>query len=249
MRTLRQRLAAVTLIGGLATLGLGLSAGPASASRGVGPQASVSTCTAYLGEAQSGSLHLEGTPPGGTVPAGSDVSLAVSWDEDDFDEIGLSYLCATVDGLFNPALSSVRESITNDGSLTRSVSLPADLPGSEVCFIAALEGPLADLTPGEMTSETICYRFPAAATTTTTTTTTTTMAPQTEETVIEAGTPSAPAVEAAPVVEGEVADRPAPAVELPRTGESLDLLAGLGAVSLVLGGLARFTGRKRSTGR
>jgi hypothetical protein len=248
MRSMRQRLAAVTLIGGLATLGFGLAAGPASASRGVGPQASVNTCTAYLGEAQNGSLHLEGTPAGGTVPAGSDVTLSVSWDETDFNEIGVSYVCATVDGVFNAALSHVRSSVTNNGSLTRTVSLPDNLPGSEVCFIAALEGPLADLTPGEMASETICYRFAAAETTTTTTT----VAPQIvepEETGTEAGTTSAPAVEAAPVVEGEVAVNPAPAAQLPRTGESLDLLAGLGAVSLVLGGVARFTGRKRSTER
>lgn len=247
MRSMRQRLAAVTLIGGLATLGLGLAAGPASASRGVGPQASVDTCTAYLGEAQSGSLHLDATPAGGTVPAGSDVDLSVSWDEADFSEIDQSYICASIDGVFDAALSDVRDSVTNDGSLARSVSLPADRPGSEVCFLAVLEGPLADLTAGEMTSETVCYRFAAAETSTTTTT----VAPQTvepEETGTGAGTTSTPAVEADPVVEGAVADSPAPAAQLPRTGESLDLLAGLGAVSLVLGGLARFTGRKRSNG-
>ena len=33
MRSMRQRLAAVTMIGGLATLGLGLAAGPVSASQ------------------------------------------------------------------------------------------------------------------------------------------------------------------------------------------------------------------------
>lgn len=246
MASMRQRLAAVTLIGGLATLGIGLAAGPASASRGGNPQASVSTCTAYLGDAQSGSLHLDATPAGGTVPAGSDVSLAVSWNEDDFTEIELLYICATIDGLFDPALSDVRESVTNDGNVTRSVSLPAGPPGSEVCFLAALEGPLADTASGEMVSETVCYRFPAAATTTTTTTSAPqTVAPEVEETGSGAGTTSAPVVEAAPVIE-EVAANPAPAVELPRTGQSLDTLAGLGAVGLVIGSLARLAARKRS---
>jgi LPXTG-motif cell wall-anchored protein len=247
MRSMRQRLAAVTLIGGLTTLGFGLAAGPASASRGVGPQASVNTCTAYLGEAQSGSVHLNGTPAGGTVPVGSDVTLAVTWDEADFTSTDQLYSCATIDGLFDAGLSDVRESVTNDGSVTRSVSLPADLPGSEVCFLSALEGPLADSTPGEMVSETVCYRFAAAATTTTT------VAPVVPEVQDEvgsgAGTTSTPAVEAAPVVEGEVAENPVPAAQLPRTGESLDLLAGVGAVTVMLGGLARFTGRKRSTKR
>lgn len=248
MRSMRQRLAAVTLIGGLATFGLGLAAGPASASRGVGPRASVNTCTAYLGEAQSGSLHLNATPAGGTVPAGSDVNLSVSWEDGDFSEIDQSYVCATVDGVFDAALSEVDDSVTNDGTLARTVSLPGNLPGSEVCFVAALEGPLADLTAGEMASETICYRF-AAAESPTTTTTVAPVTTQPEDTGTGAGITSAPAVEAAPVVEGAVADKPAPAVELPRTGESLDVLAGLGAVTLILGGLARFTGRKRSTKR
>ena len=56
-----------------------MAAGPVSASRGVDPLTSVDTCNAYIGDAQSGSLHMIGTPAPGTVPAGSDVSLAVSW--------------------------------------------------------------------------------------------------------------------------------------------------------------------------
>jgi LPXTG-motif cell wall-anchored protein len=70
-----------------------------------------------------------------------------------------------------------------------------------------------------------------------------------EETGSGAGTNTAPAVEAAPVVEGEIAANPAPAAQLPRTGEGLDILAGFGAAAVVLGGLARFTGRKRSAKR
>ncbi len=34
------------------------------------------------------------------------------------------------------------------------------------------------------------------------------------------------------------------AVELPRTGEGIDLLAGFGGIALALGGLTRFTGRR-----
>ena len=247
MRSMRQRLAAVTLIGGLTTLGLGLTAGPVSASREVDPLTSVDTCTAYIGDAQSGSLHMTATPAAGTVPAGSDVSLAVSWDEADFSDTEALFVCGTVDGLFDAALSQVREAVSNDGSLTHDTSLPADLPaGSEVCFLAALEGPLADLTPGEMISETICYRTPAAVTTTAPAAPET-VEPEVEQTGTEAGTTSAPAIEVAPLVEG-IAVNPAPAVELPRTGEGLEL-AGVGGIALALGGLARVAGRKRPAKR
>jgi hypothetical protein len=241
MRSMRQRLAAVTLIGGLTTLGLGLAAGPASASRGVDPLTSVDTCTAYVGDAQSGSVHMTGSPAAGTVPAGSDVSLAIAWDEADFSATEALFVCGTVDGVFDAALSQVREAVSNDGSLTHDASLPTDAPaGSDVCFVAALEGPLADSTPGEMVSETVCYRIAAA---TPTTAAPLPVEPVVEQAVTEAGTPSAPAVEVAPLVEG-IAINPAPAVELPRTGEGLEL-AGIGAIVLALGGLARFAGRKR----
>ena len=246
MRSMRQRVAAVTLISGLSTLGLGLAAGPVSASRGVDPLTSVDTCNAYIGDAQSGSVHLSATPTAGTVPSGSDVSLEVSWDEADFSDTEALFVCATVDGVFDAALSQVREAVSNDGSLTHDTSLPADVPaGSEVCFLAAVEGPLADSTPGEMVSETICYRIAA---TETTTAAPEIVEPEVEQTGTEAGTPSAPAVEVAPIVAGEVAVNPAPAVELPRTGEGLDL-AGIGGIAVALGGLARIAGRKRPAKR
>jgi hypothetical protein len=239
MRSMRQRLAAVTLISGLTTLGLGLAAGPVSASRGVDPLTSVDTCNAYIGDAQSGSVHMTGTPAAGTVPAGSAVSLAVSWDEADFSATDALFVCGTVDGVFDAALSQVREAVSNDGSLTHDTSLPTDAPaGSDVCFLAAVEGPLADSTPGEMVSETICYRIPAA-----TPAAPQTVEPEVEQTGTEAGTTSAPAVEVAPLVAGEVAVNPAPAVELPRTGEGLEL-AGIGGIAIALGGLARLVGRK-----
>ena len=62
---MRQRLAAVTLIGGLTTLGIGLTAGVAGANV-------VTDCPGFLGSAQSGSLHVTGTPAAGSsVPVGS----------------------------------------------------------------------------------------------------------------------------------------------------------------------------------
>ena len=242
MRTMRQRFAAVAMIGGLTTLGLGLAAGPVSASRApVDPNTAVTSCADYLGDAQSGSLHLGGTPAAGTVPPGSTLNLAATWTPGDFSATQRMLTCATVGGMFDASLSQIQTTVDNDGGLSHSASLPAGLPeGSDVCFLTALEGTLADQTRGDMVSETICYRIAA-----------TTTAPQTEAepTVTEAGTPSAPAVEPAPVVDGEIALNPAPAVELPRTGEGIDLFAGLGAISLVLGGLARFAGRKHSTTR
>jgi LPXTG-motif cell wall-anchored protein len=88
------------------------------------------------------------------------------------------------------------------------------------------------------------------------TTTTTTAAPTTTTTVAvqpkvddpattEAGTNSAPAVEPAPAVIGEVAVAPAPMPQLPRTGSGIDVLAGFGAAAVALGGLTRFLGRRR----
>ena len=150
-------------------------------------------------------------------------------------------ICATVGGMFDASLSQIQTAVDNDGSLAHSASLPAGLPeGSDVCFLTALEGTRADQTGLDMVSETICYRVAAI---------TPPVQPLVEPTVTEAGTTSAPAVEAAPVVGGEIAVNPAPAVELPRTGEGIDLLAGIGTISLALGGLAHFTGRKHSARR
>src|SRR5207237_3411322 len=100
---------------------------------------------------------------------------------------------------------------------------------------------------------TLCYTAAAAVTTTTTmapTTTSTTVAPRIVEPTVypvntEAGT-SAPAVEPAPAVGGEVAQAPAPMPQLPRTGSGIDVLAGFGGITLALGGLTRRLGRKRS---
>ena len=169
------------------------------------------------------------------------MSLAASWTQGDFGATSRMLICATVGGMFDASLSQIQTAVANAGGLSHSAGLPASLPeGSDVCFLTALEGTLADQTKGEMVSETICYRVAA-----------TIAAPvQTvvEPIVTEAGTPSAPAVETAPVVDGEIAANPAPAVELPRTGEGIDL-AGIGAISVVLGGLARFAGRKHSAKR
>jgi LPXTG-motif cell wall-anchored protein len=81
-------------------------------------------------------------------------------------------------------------------------------------------------------------------------TTTTTVAPRAVEPTVDpgttqAGTSSAPAVEAAPAVEGAVAVNPAPAAELPRTGSGIDMLAGFGGLALAVGGLARLIARRR----
>jgi LPXTG-motif cell wall-anchored protein len=231
MRTSRQRLAAMTLLGGLTTLGIGLGAGPASAA--------VSDCQSYLGSAQSGSLHVTSTPAAGSdVPVGSTVSLQGSWNDGDFIETDRFYVCTTIDGVFNEAASSQDKGVGNNGAYSAAAGVPADAPiGSNVCFLGALKGQFEGRITGEMVSETLCFR--AAAVATTTTTTTTTMAPVVDVPVVEAGTTTAPLVEAAPAVE------PAPLPELPRTGSGVELLAGIGALSVTAGGLARFFGRRR----
>jgi len=240
---MRQRLAAVTLIGGLTTLGIGLTAGVAGAK--------VLDCTGYLGNAQNGSLHLTGTPAAGSsVPAGSSISLDASWTKAEFNETDRILVCTSVDGVFNSALSSEDKGVGNDGSASSTLAVPADIPaGSNICVNSALLGQLAT-TPasqGSMVSETLCYTAAAAVTTTTQPpTTTTTQAPAVDPVNTNAGDTSAPAVEAAPVVAGEQAQAPAPMPVLPRTGTGADRLAGFGGIVLALGGLGRFLGRKRS---
>ena len=238
MRSTRQRLATVTLLGGLTTLGIGLSAGPASAA--------VDDCLGYVGKAQSGSLHITTTPAAGSdVPVGSTVSIQATWDKAAWDETDSFYVCGSVDGDFSEALSSQDRGVANNGSYSAAASIPADLPvDSDVCVLGVVKGRLIDQVQGKMLSETVCYRTAAAiepTTTTTTTTVTTAPAPVVDPVVVEAGAPAAPAVEAAPAPAVE----PAPLPVLPRTGSGVDLLAGFGGISLALGGLARFLGRRR----
>jgi|GEM_PF-5248438 len=244
MRIMRQRLAAMALIGGLTTLGIGLAAGPAIAN--------VSDCNGYMGLPQSGSLHISSTPAAGSsVTPGSSITVNASWDDADFNETHALFVCGSVDGVFNPAMSSENQGVDNNGALSATAAVPADAPaGSNICVVSALVGQLPTKTQGQMVSEQLCYTAAEAATTTTTmapTTTTTTAPAVTQPSDVgtnEAGAPSAPAVEA-PAVAPEVVQAPAPAPELPRTGSNADELAGFGAVVLALGGLARFFGRKR----
>lgn len=242
----RQRLAAVTLIGGLTTLGIGFSAGPASAN-------AVTSCQGWIGSAQSGSLHLTSTPSAGSsVPAGSSISLSSAWTKTDFEETDRLTVCGTIDGAFSSALSSEDKSVGNDGTAGTTVTVPANAPaGSQVCLLTALNGQAPDHSPAQTVSETLCYTAAAAVTTTTLApTTSTTVAPTVEPAAdpvnTNAGTNSAPAVEPAPAVAGDVAQAPAPMPVLPRTGHGLDRLAAFGGIALVLGGAVRFLGRKRS---
>jgi hypothetical protein len=237
MRSMRQRLAAVTLLSGLTMLGVGLAAGPASA-------AIDDNCNLHLGQPQSGSLHMTSTPAAGSdVPVGSAINISGSWNRHDYEETDRFYVCATVDGNYNDALSSEERPLDNDGSYSTSAAVPSNVPvGSDVCLLGVVRGKLlSGVTGVDMVSETLCYRVAAVATTTTTmATTTTTIAPIVAPSVVQAGDTSAPAVEAAPVAE------PAPLPVLPRTGSGIDLLAGFGGLALAAGGVARFFGRRGS---
>lgn len=234
MRSMRERLAAVTLLTGLTTVGIGLAAGPAHA-------ALDTECLGIIGQAQSGSNHLTGTPAGGSdVPVGSTITLSGSWDTHDYEETDRFYICASVDGQYNEAMSSVVKGIDNNGTYSASATLPSSVPvGSNVCFVGDVRGQLTSGVTGvDMVSETLCYRVAAVATTTTTTTT---VAPIVEPAVVEAGAPSAPAVEAAPAP----VEAPAPLPVLPRTGSGIELLTGIGGLAVAAGGAARFFGRRR----
>jgi hypothetical protein len=242
MRSMRHRLAAVTLLGGLTTLGLGLTAGPASAN--------VTDCTDFIGNAQSGSLHMTSTPPGGAVVSvGSNLALSASWDAAALEETDRLYVCGSINGVYNAAMSSQDKGVGNDGSASAASIIPATAPiGSNVCVVGVLVGQTVAHVPATLTSESLCYTSAAVTTTTTaapTTTTTVAVQPAVDPNTTEAGTNSAPAVEPAPAVIGEVAVAPAPLAQLPRTGSGIDMLAGFGGLALVLGGLTRFIGRRR----
>jgi hypothetical protein len=242
MRSMRHRLAAVTLLGGLTTLGLGLTAGPASAN--------VTDCTDFIGNAQSGSLHMTSTPPGGSVVSvGSNLALSASWDAAALEETDRLYVCGSINGVYNAAMSSQDKGVGNDGSASAASIIPASAPiGSNVCVVGVLVGQTVAHVPATLTSESLCYTSAAVTTTTTaapTTTTTVAVQPAVDPNTTEAGTNSAPAVEPAPAVIGEVAVAPAPLAQLPRTGSGIDMLAGFGGLALVLGGVTRFIGRRR----
>src|SRR6266542_5497309 len=136
MRSMRQRLAAVTLLGGLTTLGIGLSAGPASAA--------INDCIGYVGNAQSGSLHVTSTPAAGSaVPAGSAIALQAAWNDTDFVETDSFFVCGSADGVFDASLSSQDRGVGNDGTLTAASTVPTSLPvGSDVCLIGVIKGQL-----------------------------------------------------------------------------------------------------------
>jgi hypothetical protein len=237
MRSMRQRLATATVLSGLVMISVGFVAGPAGASV-------ESNCQAILGQAQSGSLSLTGSPAAGSdVPMASTIDLSGSWNQDDYQETDRFYVCATVDGTYDEALSSEERPLDNDGSYSTSAALPSSVPaGSDVCFTGAVRGQLTSGVTGvDMVSETLCYRVAAAATTTTTTTAPVVEPPVVEPAVVEAGSPAAPAVEAAPAPVEEPASLPV----LPRTGAGIELLTGMGGLALAAGGIARFFGRRR----
>jgi hypothetical protein len=235
MRSTRQRLTAVALLSGLTTFGLGfgLGAGPASAAADV-------YC---LGGAPNGSLHINTTPAAGSdVAPGSSITVDGSWDQNDFQETDRFVVCGSVNGTPSEALTLQDKSLDNDGQQSATVTVPATVPeGSDVCLYGVVKGQLSSTgqTSQLMVSETKCFR--AASVAPTTTTTTAAPAPVVDDTpVVEAGTTTAPAVEAAPAPLTE----PAPMPVLPRTGSGLDILAGFGGLALAAGGVARFFGRR-----
>ncbi|MCA1846940.1 MAG: hypothetical protein LC792_27840, partial [Actinobacteria bacterium] len=207
MRSMRQRLAAVTLLGGLTTLGIGLTAGPASAALNT-------ECTGIIGQAQSGSLHASSTPAAASeVPVGSSINFSGSWNANDYEETDRFYVCGSVDGNYSAALSSMEKPLDNDGSFAASVALPSNVPvGSNVCLVGDVRGRLmSGELEHDMTSETLCYRVATAVTTTTEApTTTTTLAPVVEPAVIEAGSPASPAFEVTPAPAPAEAPAPLP---------------------------------------
>lgn len=232
MRSTRQRLAAVALLSGLTSLGLGLGAGPASA-------AAEEYC---LGGAPNGSLQISTTPAAGSdVAPGSTITVNGAWNSQDFEETDRFVICGSVNGSPSEALTLQDKFLDNDGQHTTSVTIPASVPeGSDVCLYGVVKGQLESTgVPNSlMVSDTKCFR--AASVAPTTTTTTTAPAPIVEPEVVEAGNNGAPLVEAAPAPVTE----PAPLPVLPRTGAGIDLLAGFGGIALAAGGVARFFGRR-----
>ena len=237
MNSTRQRLAAMTLLAGLTSLGIGLTAGPANADVN-------SDCQAYLGQSPSGSLHMTSIPAAGSsVPVGSAISVAGTWDDHAYNETDKFFVCVSVEGVQSASMSSVDRGVANNGSHSGTATISASVPvGANICIVSALRGQsAADKTTLDMVSEKLCYTAAAVATTTTTMATTTTTAPPiVEAKVVESGDPAPTTVEvaAAPV------EAPAPLPVLPRTGAGIEFLAGFGGLSLAAGGVASIFGRR-----
>src|SRR5581483_9067998 len=100
---------------------------------------------------QSGSLHITSTPAAGaSVAPGSSISFNASWNSADFNETDRMYLCGTVDGTFNSAMSSQDKGVGNTGSWSGTATIPADAPaGSNVCVVTALVGQLPTKVQGQ----------------------------------------------------------------------------------------------------
>jgi len=239
MRSLCSRLVAVTMLAGVATLAVGVAAAPVEASP-------LTDCTAHLADSQNGSLAVTSTESQ-SVAVGSNVHLSTTWNGNDFTEKAQTLLvCTTVDGTFNPALSSAETVLGGDAASSATLTVPADLPaGHDLCVREVLVGNLANHTPGSQTSNQLCFTAAAAPETTTTTaaapvTTTTTVA--TPPTTAAAPVVAQPAPAVAPA--GTSQPAPAPAPQLPRTGAPIDVVAGLGGCFIVIGQTGRRLGRR-----
>jgi hypothetical protein len=230
--------------------GAGGSAEGAGTSRSEGTARSMGSdaaqvCRKIFGSEPTGDLEMTTTPEkGGTVPAGGEIVLDLSWDADMLGGPQLHgwAVCVTIDGEHVDELSVGKGNVVNSGSLTRPVQVPATAkPGSEICTQAIVVGQMGDVTAQrrdmggapmleEAISDCPCYTVAAAAPAPAPPP----AAPDIEPRIV----PAPPTPQVLPAVERR------PEATLPVTGpkETLLLLAGL---MLLLGGLAVIGGAPR----
>jgi hypothetical protein len=245
MRSVR-RLSAAALTAGLATVVLGLGAGPAHASL-------TKDCTGSAVADNIHSLTITTVPAAGSdVPAGASIQVTGHWDRAHWAELNRMATCVTSAGSWDGALGSVTALTDGIDSFVTTVTIPADMPvGTEVCVNDVLFGYDGDQVAKD-TSDGVCFHSAAALvtpttaapTTTTTAPTTTTVATDTDSSGAGAGGPATPGQQ----VEAEVVSNPAPAPtgELPRTGSGAAALAGLGGLALAVGILGLALGRRQA---
>jgi hypothetical protein len=230
----------------IAGIGFGVLAPPVSAA------SSTIDCTSPTSAVGAGMSLAGPAIAGSELPAGSSLELVATWTAPAWAEKATLLMCVTTNGTLNAAASEAFAVVSQDGTYTAPVTVPADLPpATDVCVRGLLVGHDSGGTVTSQASDELCFRTAATSSSSTTSTTVTTPAPAPAVTTTTAPvglttagtmpapvrtTPVAPAVSSAPV------GRP----ELPRTGRSLDILVGVATGAILMGAMARLLGRRRT---
>src|SRR5581483_1133207 len=147
----------------IALAGIGLATTPIPASAA----ATVNDCTSHLADNQTGSLTLTSVPPAGSsVASGDKIILESTWSTPDWAEKQTILVCATTNGTWSAANSTLVPTVNETPSFTWPVIVPGNLAdGTNLCLRQVLLGRLSDGTSASETSNEVCFRTAATAAT------------------------------------------------------------------------------------